>query len=239
MKRPPLFVVIALLVMESSASFALAQKEKLEVVYSSIGGTSIPLWIAQDRGFFERNGLETRLIYIGGGRIVAQAFAAGQIKIAVMAGPGMVSANLGGLSLRMIAGLINTSTYSLFVKPNITSPQELKGKKFGMGSFGSSPDFIMRQIFRRLGLDRGYDPRVGVAGVGDADPRGVVEVAVAVGGHEPRALPVLHDKVRDPAPYRRHDRAVGEGSGRGPGGRDGVDHRGSPSAAEVRPGGDG
>ena len=79
--------------MASSASFALAQKEKLEVVYSSIGGTSIPLWIAQDRGFFDRNGLETRLIYIGGGRIVAQAFAAGQIKIAVMAGPGMVSAN--------------------------------------------------------------------------------------------------------------------------------------------------
>ena len=65
----------------------------------------------------------------------------------------MVSANLGGLSLRMIAGLINTSTYSLFVKPNLTSPQELKGKKFGMGSFGSSPDFMMRQIFRRLGLD--------------------------------------------------------------------------------------
>ena len=153
MKRPALFVVIALLFMASSASFALAQKEKLEVVYSSIGGTSIPLWIAQDRGFFERNGLETRLIYIGGGRIVAQAFAAGQIKIAVMAGPGMVSANLGGLSLRMIAGLINTSTYSLFVKPNLTSPQELKGKKFGMGSFGSSPDFMMRQIFRRLGLD--------------------------------------------------------------------------------------
>ena len=72
MKRPALFVFIALLFMASSASFALAQQEKLEVVYSSIGGTSIPLWIAQDRGFFERNGLETRLIYIGGGRIVAQ-----------------------------------------------------------------------------------------------------------------------------------------------------------------------
>jgi hypothetical protein len=43
MKRPALFVFIALLFMASSASFALAQKEKLEVVYSSIGGTSIPL----------------------------------------------------------------------------------------------------------------------------------------------------------------------------------------------------
>jgi ABC-type nitrate/sulfonate/bicarbonate transport system substrate-binding protein len=84
---------LPLLLLVGSAPFAhAAQKEKLEIIYSSIGGTSIPLWIAQDRGFFERNGLETRLIYIGGGRIVAQAFAARQIKIAVMAGPGMVSA---------------------------------------------------------------------------------------------------------------------------------------------------
>jgi ABC-type nitrate/sulfonate/bicarbonate transport system substrate-binding protein len=149
--KTALFVGVFVLV--QAAAMVLAQRERLEVVYSSIGGSGIPLWIAQDKGFFERNGLDTRLIYIGGGRIVAQSFAAGQIKVAIMAGPAMVSANLAGLNLRMVAGLVNTSTYSLFVKPNIGSPQELKGKRFGMGSFGSSPDFMMRQIFRRLGLD--------------------------------------------------------------------------------------
>jgi NitT/TauT family transport system substrate-binding protein len=145
------FMLVLAFVQESAQLHA--QREKLEVVYRSIGGSGIPLWIAQDKGFFERNGLDTRLIYIGGGRIVAQSFAAGQVKIAIMAGPAMVAANLAGLNLRMVAGLVNTSTYSLFVKPNITTPQELKGKRFGMGSFGSSPDFMMRQIFRRLGLD--------------------------------------------------------------------------------------
>jgi len=149
--KTSLFVIVFVVV--QAAALVLAQRERLEVVYSSIGGSGIPLWIAQDKGFFERNGLDTRLIYIGGGRIVAQSFAAGQIKVAIMAGPAMVSANLAGLNLRMVAGLVNTSTYSLFVKPNIGSPQELKGKRFGMGSFGSSPDFMMRQIFRRLGLD--------------------------------------------------------------------------------------
>ncbi|HWH78627.1 MAG TPA: ABC transporter substrate-binding protein [Candidatus Binatus sp.] len=148
MKR---FVFVLLMIQLSAPVWA--QRERLEVVYSSIGGSGIPLWIAQEKGFFERNGLDTRLIYIGGGRIVAQSFAAGQVRIAIMAGPAMVSANLAGLNLRMVAGLVNTSTYSLFVKPSINSPQELKGKRFGMGSFGSSPDFMMRQIFRRLGLD--------------------------------------------------------------------------------------
>ena len=148
------FIVFVLVVVVVHQSPQLhAQRERLEVIYSSIGGSGIPLWIAQEKGFFERNGLDTRLIYIGGGRIVAQSFAAGQVKIAIMAGPALVSANLAGLSLRMVAGLVNTSTYSLFVKSNINSPQDLKGKRFGMGSFGSSPDFMMRQIFRRLGLD--------------------------------------------------------------------------------------
>jgi NitT/TauT family transport system substrate-binding protein len=146
------FIVFVLVVVHQSPQLH-AQRERLEVIYSSIGGSGIPLWIAQEKGFFERNGLDTRLIYIGGGRIVAQSFAAGQVKIAIMAGPALVSANLAGLSLRMVAGLVNTSTYSLFVKSNINSPQDLKGKRFGMGSFGSSPDFMMRQIFRRLGLD--------------------------------------------------------------------------------------
>jgi len=148
------FIVFVLVVVVVHQSPQLhAQRERLEVIYSSVGGSGIPLWIAQEKGFFERNGLDTRLIYIGGGRIVAQSFAAGQVKIAIMAGPALVSANLAGLSLRMVAGLVNTSTYSLFVKSNINSPQDLKGKRFGMGSFGSSPDFMMRQIFRRLGLD--------------------------------------------------------------------------------------
>ena len=148
-----LVIMIMLALGWNQAAPAFAQREKLEVVYSSIGGSSIPLRIAQDKGFFERNGFDTRLIYIGGGRNVGQAFAAGQIKIAIMAGPSLVAANLAGLNLRMVAGLVNTSTYSLFVKPSINSPQELKGKRFGVGTFGSSPDFMMRQIFRRLGLD--------------------------------------------------------------------------------------
>jgi NitT/TauT family transport system substrate-binding protein len=107
---------------------AYAQGERLVVAYSSIGGSGVPVWIAEDKGFFGRSGLDVTLVYIGGGRIVAQAFAAGQIKIGVIAGPALVSGNLSGLNLRMVAGLVNNSTYSLFVHPNIKTVESLKGK---------------------------------------------------------------------------------------------------------------
>src|SRR5262249_21163978 len=68
---------------------------------------------------------------------------------------------------------------------------------------------------RRLGLDRGNDPRMGVAGVRDPDPAAVVEIALAVRRDEPRALSAVDHQVRDPAPDRRDDRGIGEGRGGG------------------------
>ena len=63
---------------------------------------------------------------------------------------------------------------------------------------------------RGLGGDRRRDPRMGVAGVGDADPRRVVEIALAVAGDQPRALAAVDVEVRDPAPDGRDDGVVGQ-----------------------------
>src|SRR5437868_2620688 len=45
---------------------------------------------------------------------------------------------------------------------------------------------------------------MGVAGAGDADPRGVVEVSLAVDRLDPRALAALDDEVGVSAPDRWH-----------------------------------
>ena len=53
---------------------------------------------------------------------------------------------------------------------------------------------------------------MGVARVGHPDPRGVVQVPLAVRCHEPGSLAVVDDQVRDAAPDRRYDGSVGEGA---------------------------
>ena len=62
---------------------------------------------------------------------------------------------------------------------------------------------------RRLVRDRRGDPRMGVARVGDADPRRVVEVPLAVGRDQPRALAAVDDRlvIRPQTPARRSGRA--------------------------------
>ena len=78
-----------------------------------------------------------------------------------------------------------------------------------------------------LGRDRGRDPRVGVTGVGDADPRRVVEVAPAVPGDQPRPLAAVDVEVRDPAPDRAARRAWS--------GRSGASPRATVGSARYRP----
>lgn len=159
------FILASAILFPPWGSTGHTQGEKLVVAHSG-GSATVPLWIAQDKGFFERNKIETSVVYIGGGRIMAQALAADQVKIAVIAGPAVVSANLGGLELRIVAGLVNTSHFTLFVRPSIASVYELKGKKLGLGSFGGSPDFVVRYILREYGLDPDKDVTILQLGAG-------------------------------------------------------------------------
>ena len=119
----------------------------------------------------------------------------------------------------MIAGRPVATRASLTAASTASAPE--LDRNAGHGPFGSRPreplvqpqpglvvDDVLLAVeqLRGLRLDRRDDPRVGVAGVGDADPRGVVEVPLALGRDQPRALAVVDDEVRDPAPDRRHDR---------------------------------
>ncbi|GIW20970.1 MAG: hypothetical protein KatS3mg065_1266 [Chloroflexota bacterium] len=103
-------------------------------------------------------------------------------------------------------------------------PGEERGEAGVEAEAGLVEDDVLLAVdeLRRLGGDGGGDPGVGVAGVRDADPRRVVEVALPIDGDEPRALASLDDEVGDPGPDGRHDGPIGErfgpaGAGRRPG----------------------
>ena len=133
-------------------SSAQAQKQNLTIAYASIGTSAVPIWIAQDKGFFEKNGILPNLVYIGGGRVIIQALASGNVSIAQIAGPALVNAKLNGFNLRMIAGIVNLSSYTLFVRPEVKTVRDLKGKKLGLGTFGGSHDYILQRMLRHHGF---------------------------------------------------------------------------------------
>jgi ABC-type nitrate/sulfonate/bicarbonate transport system substrate-binding protein/LysM repeat protein len=131
--------------------------QKINVAYSSISGNVSPLWVAQDKGFFRKYGLEVQAILIESGTTTAQALVAGDITFASVAGPAAIQSNLRGADIVMIAGIINTLVYQLYTERGMTRPDQFKGKSVAVTRFGSATDFAMRYALDKYGLDSNKD----------------------------------------------------------------------------------
>src|SRR5918999_3881602 len=121
-------------------------------VASLLSGEFAQAYIAQKKGFFEKNGLGVDLVYFQGGSQVIQAMLGGDIPLTVTAGPEGVIAKLQGADIALLAANNPTMHFTLFVAPEIKKADDLRGKTAGISRFGSSSDFSIRYIFKSLGL---------------------------------------------------------------------------------------
>ena len=114
--------------MFSQAGVACSQDklEKMHVGYSAQAGAFAPIWITKDAGLFKKNGLDVSLLFIPGGPTAAASMLAGEVQAVAMAGPAVVSSNLGGTDLVMIAGIVNTFAFQVITVKGITSPSQLR-----------------------------------------------------------------------------------------------------------------
>ncbi len=136
------------------------QKEKLRVGFTMMNHNPSTLWVAKDKGMFDKYGLDVELMFIEGGTKGIQALVSKDVPIIVVAGSAVVNAKAEGADVKMIAGLVNTMTYDLVVPKEVQSAADLKGKKLGVSKFGSSSDTAIRFAVRKLGLDPQKDVNI-------------------------------------------------------------------------------
>jgi hypothetical protein len=81
-----------------------------------------------------------------------QSLISKDVYFAQMAGAAVIQSRLRGADVVMIAGVINTLNFKLYVDKNIKHPDQLKGKTVAVTRFGSSTDFALRYALERYGL---------------------------------------------------------------------------------------
>ena len=145
-------MVMTLLLVVSIYSTASAQLTKLNIGYVGINSDNVIAWVAKETGIFAKNGLDVQLIYFAGGTVSVMSLASGETPISQTAGPGVVNAVLNGLDAVMIAGGVVTLDYWLLSRPEIKTPEQLKGGAVAISRFGSASDFIVRYALQRIGL---------------------------------------------------------------------------------------
>jgi NitT/TauT family transport system substrate-binding protein len=137
---------------EAAESFPRSRLEKIIIAYSSISGHMAPAWIAQDRGFFQKYGLDVQLVFIESGSTAVKSLVSKDATFAQMAGAGMAQSRLQGTDIVMIAGFLNTMDYQLMVEKNIRRPDQLRGKTLAVSRLGSSSDFATRYALDKYGI---------------------------------------------------------------------------------------
>jgi ABC-type nitrate/sulfonate/bicarbonate transport system substrate-binding protein len=149
------------LIIVASPGFA---QERVRVGWAAMTASHTPLWVAQEKGLLAKHGLAAESIFFGAGPPAMQALVAGDLDIVVTSAPNVVNPRLGGADFVMILSIIPTFIDHIISAPNITSPEQLRGKIGSVNRFGSISDMGMRLSLKRLGIDPEKDVRIVPAG---------------------------------------------------------------------------
>jgi ABC-type nitrate/sulfonate/bicarbonate transport system substrate-binding protein len=144
-------------------------QERIRVGQGSVSLQSGLMHIAKERGLFAKYGLVSEIVYIPGGTTNIQVLVSGNLDLSQLSGAPGVAANLEGADIVYILGLLDKLNYQLVTRPEIKTVEHLKGKKFGVSRFGSSADFGLRALLKRLGVEPMKD--VSILQVGDEPAR--------------------------------------------------------------------
>jgi NitT/TauT family transport system substrate-binding protein len=106
---------------------AQAQLTRIGVGYSAISGDALPAWIAKDAGIFEKNGLDVQLVFFTGGTTAVMALVSADTPITQLAGAAVVNSVMAGSDAVLIAGGVTSLNYYLLARPDIKTPEQLKG----------------------------------------------------------------------------------------------------------------
>jgi NitT/TauT family transport system substrate-binding protein len=143
--------IIALLL---AASYVHAASRTV-ISYASFNErTAGALLVAEDQGFFRKQDLDARLVYVRAGNVALSALAAGESQFYFGSGTGVtLGAVAGGLDGVFVAGLVNRLTGTFVVHPQIKTPADLKGRNIGVQSIGGGIWMITMLVLDHWGIE--------------------------------------------------------------------------------------
>ncbi len=122
--------------------------------YSAISGSFAPLWVAQDLGLFSKHGLDAKLAYIQGNRVMLSALTAGEIQFYQGGAEGLIRLVSGGGDGVLIATQYNTvAHYVLLTDPSIVKLEDLRGKRIALDPTSPTYGYFLK-VLEQVGLKK-------------------------------------------------------------------------------------
>jgi len=151
-----LFAIVSFFVIQPDTVFPQA-RPKVVVGYASMSTVATTLWVAQERGFFAKNGIDVQPIFIPGSPTLIASLSTGDVHFGYTGGTATLGAAVGGLDIKMIAAFANHVHTDLVVRPEITTPADLRGKRIGVTSIGGTGWMSAMLGLEQIGLNPDRD----------------------------------------------------------------------------------
>jgi ABC-type nitrate/sulfonate/bicarbonate transport system substrate-binding protein len=143
-----------------------AAAAKSIVAHAAVNARVLPLWVAREQGFFTKYGVPAETIFIRQAPTLVAALTSGDIQIGYTGGTAVLGAVASGSDLKMLAAFTNRVTYDVVAKKGIKSPEDLRGKIFGVQSIGGTVWMGAILALEHFGLEPNRD-KISLIAAGD------------------------------------------------------------------------
>jgi NitT/TauT family transport system substrate-binding protein len=145
--------LLALLVLMLSATISSAA-DKINFLYTArVMSQALP-WIANEAGLFKKYDLDVPVVFVTPGAPSVAAILSGDSEVAMIGAASITRPFVqGNKDPVFVGGVKSALTHSIIAKPDITRPEQLKGKRIGVSRIGSNPHYFAVQALRHFGID--------------------------------------------------------------------------------------
>ena len=215
--NPYTFVILALALVSFEPATSLSAT-KLTIGHSTINPRIAPLWIAQEKGYFQKYGIDATLVFVRNTPLMIAAMKAGTIL--PWRGSGILGASVTESDLRVLATFTGRMTNNVVARPGIKTPKDLRGKILGIQGVGGTNWMAALLWLEHFGLDLRRD-NIMLQGTGEQVVRaqalesGKVDAAVIDMSFskklEQRGFNVLGDSQKTDIPFTGVDIVTNRG----------------------------
>ncbi len=147
------FILFGLLVLGAVfARLSLAGEAGLPTVrfvQSGRTASSWPLFIGEEKKFFQKHGIYLEEIIVRGGTNTTRAVLSNTIPIGRINPDYVIDAMEKGAKVKIISGAMEKIPYDVVARPEIKSGMELKGKIVGVDTLTGGTTLMLREVFEK------------------------------------------------------------------------------------------
>jgi ABC-type nitrate/sulfonate/bicarbonate transport system substrate-binding protein len=131
--------------------WAQGQLQKVTINYPARTGTTWPLYIAKEGGYYQKYGLDVNLVFGVHPAGIAMVVSGEAVMTNYTMEQAMQAASKDG-SLEFVASSFKKSLFALMAKNTVASVRDLKGKRIGVSQIGDAPYNYAVGLFSKFGL---------------------------------------------------------------------------------------